>query len=378
MKRGIILGLAVALMTSLGLTGPAIGEAVPTVLSSAGTGSAKLAPAVVSASLVVRCRAANPTCWPTSFAFTPDGRIFYVERLTGQVRIYNPRTRRDGLWKTIGPLSTNGEQGLLGLTLDPSFATSGWVYAYFTQPRPVNHIIRLKKNPDGSFSYRSLKWVPAGQYHNGGKIRFGPDRNLYAVTGETGNPSLAQDKSSLSGKVLRMTWSGYVPSGNPFRNLVFSYGHRNSFGIAFDPVTKLPWESENGPECNDEINRIIKGANFGWGPHETCSSPPSPPANTNQDGPNPVLPLAWYTPTIAPTGVAFCNNCGLPPAAEGALLMGSWNDNAIRAITLTADRLGVVSSTVIYTHGAGILDLEAGPGGIYFSSPGGIYRLVSA
>ena len=376
MKRGIGFGLAVAVLTALGLSGPAGARPLTArpaqKARSAGGPVAPAAPAAVGRSLIVKCRAANPTCWPTSFAFAPDGRIWYIERFTGQIRVYNPKTKKDGLWKTIGPLATDGEQGLLGLALDPSFPSSPWVYVYYTQPRPVNHIVRWRRNANGSFSYKSLKWIPAGTYHNGGKIKFGPDGNLYAVTGETTDKALAQNLSSLGGKVLRMNRSGYVPTGNPFRNLVWSYGHRNSFGLAFDPVTKNLWQTENGPDCNDEINRIVKGGNFAWGPNAACP-------NTNNSGPSPRRLPAWlYQSIIAPTGAGFCNGCGLGPAAEGALLFGTWGDHKIRALKLTADRLGVVSSTVIYTHIAGILDMEVAPGGsVYFSSPQGIYRMVS-
>src|SRR5262249_29735556 len=163
--------------------------------------------------------------------------------------------------------------------------------------------------------------LPAGSNHNGGAIHFGPDRRLYAVIGENGKAPNAQDLTTYAGKVLRMTRTGRVPPDNPFPDsLVWSYGLRNSFGFAFDPLPGDLWETENGPTCNDEVNRIVRGANYGWGPSETCEG--TAPGNTNQDGPDPVLPLAVFNPVIAPTGAAFCDGCGLGASLQGRLVFG--------------------------------------------------------
>jgi glucose/arabinose dehydrogenase len=104
--------------------------------------------------------------------------------------------------------------------------------------------------------------------------------------------------------------------------------------------------------------------------------PPDPPANTNQDGPDPVLPAWWWTPPIAPTGMAFCDGCGLGETVEGTLLMGDYNDGGIHRLTLTEDRTGVVADDVVYTNLGGVLGMRAGPdGAIYFSDFTGIWRL---
>ena len=160
------------------------------------------------------------------------------------------------------------------------------------------------------------------------------------------------------------------------RVCAFAYGIRNSFGFTFDPQTGNLWETENGPACNDELNRIVEGGNHAWGPSETCNG--TPPQNTNQDGPAPrILPRSFYNPVIAPTGAAFCQGCGLGAAVEGRLLFGDWNRGEIHAVTLTADRLGVASQTVILDRASGILAVERGTGGaVYFSDANGIYRLT--
>ena len=119
----------------------------------------------------------------------------------------------------------------------------------------------------------------------------------------------------------------------------------------------------------------MKGGNFAWGPSQTCGG--TSPDNTNQDGPSPVLPLRWYTPTIAPTGAAFCRGCGLGAASEGTLFFGAYNDGRIRRLTLTGNRLDVTSQGVVYQHPAGVLSMEVGPNGrLYFSDSSGLWRLT--
>jgi glucose/arabinose dehydrogenase len=145
----------------------------------------------------------------------------------------------------------------------------------------------------------------------------------------------------------------------------------------FDPMTGNLWESDNGPECNDEINVIRAGTNYGWGASATCATPPPAPANTNQDGPAPVLPVSWFDVPVAPTGLAFCSACGLGAGTRGTLVVGEYNDRALLDVTLDATRTAVVSRAVLYAHTAGIRSVETGPGGsIYFSDRSGIYRLT--
>ena len=222
----------------------------------------------------------------------------------------------------------------------------------------------------------STRWP--GTYHDGGHIDFGPDRKLYAVVGEGHSPSRAQDLTNDAGKVLRMNRNGSVPQDNPFDDSrIFSYGLRNSFGFAFDPQSGTLWETENGPECVDEINVITEGGNYAWGPNETCSG--EQPEGVNQDGPEPrIMPLRWFTPTIAPTGLAFCEGCGIS-GSDGALFFGAANNGEIREIELTGDREGVASMSLAYDFSGAVLSMQAAPdGGVYFSSPSAIYHLTEA
>jgi glucose/arabinose dehydrogenase len=224
---------------------------------------------------------------------------------------------------------------------------------------------------------RPLLSSAAAFHHNGGHILFGPDRRLYVVIGDRGHQPSAQDLDVVTGKVLRLTAGGKPAPGNPFPDSpVFAYGIRNSFGMAFDPHTGVLWETENGPTCNDELNIIESGANYGWGPAQTCSTPPAPPLNTNRDGPDPVLPVAFYTPTVAPTGITFCDGCRLGRGSRDTLLYGEFKTHDIVRVRLDAGRTAVVGQRSLYHHDDGILSMETAPdGAIHFSDTDGIYRL---
>ena len=326
---------------------------------------------------------ASGLAFPAAFTFAPDGRIYYGERFTGQVRVVNPSARTNTWVFTVPNLSTLGEQGLLGIDLHPGFPTTPYIYVYATRTVggvTENQILRARQNETGAWGLAVIYRAPASAVHNGGRIMFGPDNRLYAVVGDRQDPANSQNLNNRHGKILRMTASGLVPDDNPIAgSLVWAYGIRNSFGFTFDPQTRFLWETENGPACNDELNRIIKGGNYGWGPSQTCSTPPAAPRNTNQNGPNPILPRAFYTPTTAPTGAAFCSGCGLGTGAEGHLFYGTFNNGQIREVVLDGTRKNVVSETVAYTDPDGILGLERAPNGaLYFSDRQGIYKLVPA
>jgi glucose/arabinose dehydrogenase len=319
---------------------------------------------------------------PTAFTFGPDGTIWYVEKATGRIRIADPAAGTDRAFFDVSGVNAEGERGMLGIALHPRFPARPFVYVYATrsvQGRLRNQILRLT-DTDGRGSHLRVIFsatASASPYHNGGRILFGPDGMLYAIVGDGHDAANAQDRTGNDrGKILRMTPSGGRPPSNPFpRSRIWAYGIRNSFGFAFDPRTGRLWETENGPSCNDELNRIVRGRNYGWGPSETCSG--QAPRNTNRDGPAPVLPKRWYTPTIAPTGIAFCQRCGLGATSNGTLFFGAYNTGDIRRVRLNADRLGVLRQAIVYRHPQGILSMEVGPDrGLYFSDAGAVYELV--
>jgi glucose/arabinose dehydrogenase len=338
------------------------------------------APERASAAIVAR-RVVSGVATPTAFTFGPGNVVWYVEKSSGQIRTHDMGTGADALFADVPGVNADGERGMLGIALNPRYPSQPYVYVYATRTENGalrNEILRYTDAGGSGTNPTSIWHAPASDspYHNGGHIAFGPDGMLYAVVGEGHDATNAQDLTDNdTGKILRMTPGGGVPNDNPFDSRIYAYGIRNSFGFAFDPRTDRLWETENGPACNDELNRIIAGRNYGWGPTETCDG--ASPGNTNRDGPKPVLPKLWYTPTIAPTGVAFCGRCGLGARSRGRLFFGAYNTGEIRRVTLRAGRTGVRGQKIVYTRGSGILSMEIGPHGrLYFSDPGGIFRLV--
>ncbi|WP_080682160.1 PQQ-dependent sugar dehydrogenase [Sorangium cellulosum] len=209
---------------------------------------------------------ATDTDLPWGLVSLPDGTVLYSRRDADDIVQLNPST---GAKTSIGTVpnvaGTDGEGGLMGLAIAPTFETDGWLYIMHTSPTD-NRIVRIKvvgNQLDTSTEQVLISGIPRNKYHNGGRLRWGPDGKLYATTGDAQNANLAQDTSSLAGKVLRLEPDGTVPSDNPFGNYVWSYGHRNPQGLAFDSMGRL-WEQEFGNTVMDETNLIQKGGNYGW------------------------------------------------------------------------------------------------------------------
>jgi glucose/arabinose dehydrogenase len=338
-------------------------------------------PSQPSGGTIVEKMVATDLDHPATFVIDDTGAIFYGERLTGEIRRIDPKTGKNTSVFTIPDVIGNvtNEQGLVGLTIPPSFPQQPYLYAYATRKvggTAVDQILKIRMNGDtGTGMQLVLTVQKAGIRHNGGRLLFGPDGMLYVVVGETEQSQLAQDKSVNSGKVLRVTPSGGVPKDNPFKgSLIYSYGHRNSFGLAFDPKTHDLWETENGPECNDELNRIIRARNYGWGPSENCQG--EAPQDTNGDGSRPVLPQLFYPQTIGPTGIDFCDGCHLGTQREGDLFFGAFNTGDIHEVSLNTAHTEAVQDSTPFNHGNLVLSIETGPdGSLYFSDGVGIFKL---
>jgi quinoprotein glucose dehydrogenase len=255
---------------------------------------------------------------PAAFTFMPSGRIVYLERGSGEVRFLNPATGADHRFFTIPGVDGDGERGALGVALHPNWPHAPYVFAFVTRRASGalrNQIVRIRERGGGAARMEVLVSTPASSspYHNGGRIAFGPDGMLYAIVGDGHGSANSQDLGgNLRGKILRMRPNGSVAPGNPIAgSRIYAFGIRNSFGFTFDPRTGDLWETENGPGCNDEINRIRAGGNFGWGPNQDCGSQAAP-GDTNNSGPEPRLaPATWFTTPIGITCSLFCHGCGL-------------------------------------------------------------------
>jgi glucose/arabinose dehydrogenase len=240
---------------------------------------------------------------PWSILRLPDGATLISERDTTRVRELLP----DGSLREAGVVSAaqpSGEGGLLGLTFLADTAAPGgvgWVYAYSTTAAD-NRIERMPlAGSPGSHTLGAptlvLDSIPRAGNHNGGRLAFGPDGLLYATAGDAGNTANSQDLDSLGGKILRMTPTGAVPGDNPFGTLVYSFGHRNPQGLAWDSRDQL-WASEFGQNTWDELNRIVPGGNYGWPLAEGQAGDPAYIEPERQ----------WSTDQASPSGIAIVND----------------------------------------------------------------------
>jgi len=247
---------------------------------------------------------------PWSIAVLPDGSALISENDSGLVKhIVKGKT------VAAAPVQPQpdptGEGGLLGLALSPDFAKDRRVYAYLTTAED-NRVLSYRWQ-DGKLTDARviLRGIPKARVHNGGRLKFGPDGYLYIGTGDAMQPQSAQDRTSLGGKILRITRDGAPAPGNPFGNSpVYSYGHRNVQGLAWDSHGQL-WASEFGPDRDDELNRITAGGNYGW------------PEVTGAPGDRRFIDAAYVWPSTAeasPSGLAIIGNVAWLAALRGERL----------------------------------------------------------
>lgn len=229
---------------------------------------------------------------PWGLSATSEEAVLLSERDTGRILRLDPGSGEREELRTLPDVVPGGEAGLLGLALTPD---ESQLLAYYT----VEESSRIVSMPwDGESLGEPevlLEGIPGGAgYHQGGALVVGPDDLLYVGTGDNGVPESAQDRGSLSGKVLRLTLEGQPAPGNPFDDEVYSYGHRNVQGLAFDDEGRL-WASEFGANAWDELNLIEAGANYGW---------PQVEGSGGGEGlTDPVI--VWRTEDASPSGLAY-------------------------------------------------------------------------
>lgn len=204
---------------------------------------------------------------PWSAVFLPDGTAIISERNTALLKTVPAGAKEAVILGEVPGVAAAGEGGLLGLALSPAFAADRYLYMYFTA-REDNRIARVRvQESGGALSLDEpepiFTGIPKANTHNGGRIRFGPDGFLYVGTGDSQRRDQPQDPQALGGKILRLTPDGGPAPGNPFGNAVYSLGHRNVQGLAWDSAGRL-WASEFGPDVNDELNLVVPAGNYGW------------------------------------------------------------------------------------------------------------------
>jgi glucose/arabinose dehydrogenase len=243
---------------------------------------------------------------PWGLAFLPDGDALVAERNSGRVLRVSPGRAPEQVYEVPG-VTARGEGGLLGLTVSPSFAENGYVYAYFTAAED-NRIVRfrLEGKPEVIFD-----GIAKAANHNGGRIAFGPDGMLYVGTGDAGQGARAQDPASPNGKILRLTPDGAAAQGNPTAGSpMYSLGHRNVQGLAWDHAGRL-FAAEFGQNDFDEINLIEPGRNYGWPRVEGMGG-----ADRGYTEPQ----LVWAPSAASPSGIAIAGDTLYVAALRGERL----------------------------------------------------------
>ncbi|GHD56435.1 PQQ-dependent sugar dehydrogenase [Streptomyces goshikiensis] len=351
--------LAAGCGPATGGAGPAAGSSPPPTAGAPSPGASGSPPASAPparGSVTVSGEIAKGLESPWGVAPLPDGDLLVASRDKGTISRVRVSTGEVTPIGRVSGVAPGGEGGLLGLALSPGFASDRMVYAYFTTESD-NRIARMRYDeqrdpgqqlgaPDTVF-----RGIPKGLIHNGGRIAFGPDKMLYAGTGETGDTGLAQDKKSLGGKILRMTPDGEPVHGNPEADsVVYSYGHRNVQGLAWDKDKRL-WAAEFGQNTWDELNLIEPGGNYGW-----------PEAEGKAGRPGLRDPVAvWKTGEASPSGIAWAQGsvwmaglkgerlwriplAGAVPVAEPEAFLTGKYGRLRTVMALGGDRLLLVTS----------------------------------
>lgn len=280
---------------------------------------------------------------PWAIDFAPDGRIFFTERV-GNLRVIENGQVSEPL-VSIHVSGTEG--GLLGLALDPNFEENHHLYLYYSYSDffdIYNRVVRYTES-DNKLSNEKilLDKIPGSYWHDGGRIKFGPDGKLYVTTGDAANYNLSQDLDSLAGKILRINPDGTIPEDNPFTNsAVFSYGHRNPQGIDWEPNSGVLVATEHGPSgergfAHDEVNVVISGKNYGWPDivgDETSDGLENPILHTGED-------------TWAPSGAVFYDSENISDW-YGKYIVATLRGNHLRVLDLNLETNTVVSSEPLF------------------------------
>lgn len=343
-----------------------VGPALPAAIASLATG---FAAETVAAGLDT----------PTKIALAPDGRIFFTELKSGQVRLLGA----DGAlvatpFATVAVQGDGSHQGLIGLALAPDFVTTGHLYVLFSAPadptHPTDHL-RLERFTDaagvGTNRTVILDNLPTATINNGCDLVFDLDGRLFISLGDANVATNAQDPAHPMGKVLRVTAAGGIPSDNPIPgSMMWCLGLRNTFGLAVHPITGGLFGVDNGPAQDDELNYLAATKNFGWG---AAVPPPGSQAGLRIQ--------VWQT-EIVPTAVAWHHGSTWGTDFQDDLFLASYDDERVRRFQMSgAAKTDIDQESVFLTFAPSMnsnkpLDLVVAPdGSLYVSTFTGIYRI---
>ena len=311
---------------------------------------------------------------PWAMTFMPDGRMLVTEK-AGEMILFDPKNGTKIPVAGIPPVDSEGQGALMDVVLAPDFARNRTVYFSFSEAGQGGKGVALATGAfhqasDGTTKLDGVKVIfraspyVDGDGHYSGRIAFSPDgRYLFFTNGERQKFDPAQDPRSTLGKVLRLNLDGTPAAGNPlaakgFHPAVWSYGHRNLLGIAFDKDGRL-WEQEMGPKGGDEVNLIRPGLNYGYprvsnGSHYDGRDIPDHKAGDGYEAPK-----LWWNPVISPAGLAYYSG-DLFPQWKGSLFIGGLSSQALIRVKLDGDN---ASKADQWDMGARIREVEQGPDG---------------
>jgi glucose/arabinose dehydrogenase len=323
---------------------------------------------------------------PWDMAFLSDGTMFFTER-PGPVKVRLPNGVISNI-VTPADVAPAGEAGMMGLAVDPGFASNRLIYACYTATGD-NRVVRWQVNNTlngvAGAGTVLVQGLSKANFHDGCRVRFGPDGKLWVTTGDGGVGAHPQNLDSLNGKVLRINSDGTAPGDNPFvgqpgDDRVYTFGHRNPQGIAFRPGNSAPYAIEHGPASNDEVNQLIAGANGGWDPVPGYNQ--SVPMTDLQKFPDAMIP-AWRSGdsgTVAPSGGTFLTGSQWK-SWNGALVVAFLKDSKARVMFLDSDG-NVTFATPVLANGVRLRSAVQGPdGNLYIATDvgggnGAIWRVV--
>jgi glucose/arabinose dehydrogenase len=328
---------------------------------------------------------------PWGLAFLPDGDILVTEK-RGTLRVIHEGQLKARSVAGVPTVVTKEQAGLMDIALHPRFAENHLLYLTYSKPGPGGDtptLLRARFDGDRLSDVRDIfvsdAWSPSGG-NNGSRIAFGPDGMIYMTIGDRHEQRPAQDLTNHKGKIVRLRDDGTVPDDNPFvgqrgrRPKIFAYGVRTPQGLVFHPQTGQLFENEHGPRGGDELNLILSGHNYGWPAITYGRNYDGSIVSTETEKSGMDQPLAYWVPSIAPSGMTVYTGKAFP-SWQGNIFLGALAGGHLRRIVLDGTRVVRQEELLTNLHSR-IRDVRQGPDGFLYVlteiNPGSLLRIEPA